>query len=76
MTRDFLTVRVWDTYMEKEPIQIIPVHDSLRKQLAECTENDIFFDRFNVGISPDKNVRMKGKEGMTDLVRVVPSSLT
>ena len=52
MTRDFLTVRVWDTYMEKEPIQVIPVHDSLRKQLAECTENDIFFDRFNVGISP------------------------
>ena len=39
--------------MEKEPIQVIPVHDSLRKQLAEFTEKDIFFDRFNVGISPD-----------------------
>lgn len=40
-------------YMEREPLQVLPVHESLRKQYMKWGESDLFFDRFNVGISGD-----------------------
>ena len=53
LTRDFLTVKVWDTFMEREPVQILPIHQSLYKQCRKWTDSDMFFERFNIGISGD-----------------------
>lgn len=53
MTRDFLTVKVWDSFMEREPVQVFSVHESLRQQCARMSDSDMFFDRFDIGISGD-----------------------
>lgn len=48
ITRDYMTVRVWDMRNETEPISEIPVQTSLRSNLDYLYENDILFDRFAV----------------------------
>ncbi|KDD76384.1 hypothetical protein H632_c247p1 [Helicosporidium sp. ATCC 50920] len=53
VTRDFMTVKVWDLAMERSPVAIYPVHDSLRVRLAELYESDAIFDKFDVALSGD-----------------------
>jgi serine/threonine-protein phosphatase 2A regulatory subunit B len=49
VTRDYLTVKVWDTAMEREPVRVVPVHDAgVRARLPEVYESDSIFDRFEV----------------------------
>ena len=40
-------------YMEREPVQILPIHESLHKQSMKWNDSDLFFDRFNIGLSGD-----------------------
>ena len=47
-TRDYLSVKVWDLAMPREPLRVLPVHDHLRKRLEFLYENDYIFDRFQV----------------------------
>lgn len=51
ISRDFLTVKVWDLKMESKPIQIINVHEQLREKLTESYENDAIFDKFEIAVS-------------------------
>ncbi|EDO34128.1 predicted protein [Nematostella vectensis] len=46
ITRDYLTVKVWDLNMEKQPVEMYNVHDYLRSKLCSLYENDCIFDKF------------------------------
>ena len=53
ISRDYLTVKVWDVNMENKPIKTIPLHDYLRPMLYDLFTSDIIFDKFEVCCSPD-----------------------
>uniref|UniRef100_A0AAY4BHE6 Serine/threonine-protein phosphatase 2A 55 kDa regulatory subunit B n=1 Tax=Denticeps clupeoides TaxID=299321 RepID=A0AAY4BHE6_9TELE len=46
MTRDYLTIKVWDLNMENKPLETYQVHDYLRSKLCSLYENDCIFDKF------------------------------
>ncbi|XP_009578895.1 PREDICTED: serine/threonine-protein phosphatase 2A 55 kDa regulatory subunit B gamma isoform [Fulmarus glacialis] len=46
LTRDYLTVKVWDLNMETKPVETYQVHDYLRSKLCSLYENDCIFDKF------------------------------
>lgn len=56
VTRDFMTVKVWDLKMERKPIETICVHEYLRPKLWDLYENDCVYDGFEVGISHEGNI--------------------
>ncbi|KAL5471606.1 hypothetical protein EMCRGX_G029735 [Ephydatia muelleri] len=49
LSRDYLTVKVWDVNMESRPVEVYPVHDHLRSRLCSLYENDSIFDKFECG---------------------------
>ncbi|CAI4225329.1 unnamed protein product [Auanema sp. JU1783] len=53
LTRDYLTVKVWDLNMESRPIETYPVHEHLRTKLCALYENDSIFDKFECSWSGD-----------------------
>ena len=46
MTRDYLSVKVWDLAMESHPVEMYQVHEYLRSKLCTLYENDSIFDKF------------------------------
>lgn len=57
LSRDYLTVKIWDINMERTPVKIIPIHEHLNSRLCETYDNDSIFDKFEVVFSGDaKNV--------------------
>lgn len=57
LSRDYLTVKIWDVNMERHPVKTIPIHEHLRPRLCDTYENDSIFDKFEVVFSGDaKNV--------------------
>jgi serine/threonine-protein phosphatase 2A regulatory subunit B len=57
LSRDYLTVKIWDINMERTPVKTIPIHEHLRPRLCDTYENDSIFDKFEVVFSGDgKNV--------------------
>lgn len=57
LSRDYLTVKIWDINMERQPVKTIPIHEHLRPRLCDTYENDSIFDKFEVVFSGDgKNV--------------------
>lgn len=53
ISRDYLTIKVWDVAQESRPLYVIPVHDYLRVHLKDLYDNDCIFDKFNVAASSD-----------------------
>jgi serine/threonine-protein phosphatase 2A regulatory subunit B len=51
LSREYLTLKIWDMHMESKPIQTIPIHDHLRPKLCDLYENDCIFDRFECTFS-------------------------
>lgn len=49
-SRDYMTVKIWDTAMETEPIQTIYVHEYLRPKMWDLYSNDLLWDPFTIGI--------------------------
>jgi serine/threonine-protein phosphatase 2A regulatory subunit B len=60
LSRDYLTVKVWDINMERAPIKVIPIHEHLRPRLCDTYENDSIFDKFEVVFSGDARNVMTG----------------
>jgi serine/threonine-protein phosphatase 2A regulatory subunit B len=60
LSRDYLTVKIWDVNMEKQPIKTIPIHEHLRPRLCDTYENDSIFDKFEVVFSGDAENVMTG----------------
>jgi len=46
ITRDYLSVKVWDLQMDTKPIETYQVHEYLRSKLCALYENDCIFDKF------------------------------
>ncbi|KAJ3397441.1 protein phosphatase 2A regulatory subunit cdc55 [Lobulomyces angularis] len=51
LSRDYLTLKIWDINMESKPIQTIPIHEHLRTKLCDLYENDCIFDKFECTFS-------------------------
>lgn len=60
MSRDYLTVKIWDINMERQPVKTIPIHEHLRPRLCDTYENDSIFDKFEVVFSGDSKNVMTG----------------
>ncbi|TPX58912.1 hypothetical protein SpCBS45565_g07875 [Spizellomyces sp. 'palustris'] len=60
LSRDYLTLKVWDMNMETKPIQTINIHDHLRSKLCDLYENDCIFDKFECTFSGDGSSVLTG----------------
>ncbi|XP_069755070.1 serine/threonine-protein phosphatase 2A 55 kDa regulatory subunit B beta isoform isoform X2 [Narcine bancroftii] len=60
MTRDYLTVKVWDLNMENRPLETYQVHEYLRSKLCSLYENDCIFDKFECVWNGSDSVIMTG----------------
>eukprot|EP01096_Ripella_sp_DP13-Kostka_P006657 TRINITY_DN2399_c0_g1_i1.p1 TRINITY_DN2399_c0_g1~~TRINITY_DN2399_c0_g1_i1.p1 ORF type:complete len:422 (-),score=199.60 TRINITY_DN2399_c0_g1_i1:404-1669(-) len=60
ISRDYLTIKIWDMNMERQPVKVINIHDHLRSKLCDLYENDCIFDKFECQISTDGNSVMTG----------------
>ncbi|CAK7893469.1 protein phosphatase PP2A regulatory subunit B [[Candida] anglica] len=60
VSRDYMTVKIWDLAMESKPVKTINVHEHLRDRLCDTYENDAIFDKFEVQFSGDNNSVMTG----------------
>lgn len=60
VARDFMAVKIWDVAMEREPVEVIPVHDNIKQWLCTSYETDSIFDKFGLEISGDSRSVMTG----------------
>jgi len=57
LSRDYLSLKIWDVNMESRPVKTIPIHDHLRGKLCDLYENDCIFDKYEcVWGGDDKHV--------------------
>jgi len=57
LSRDYLSLKIWDINMDTRPVKTIPIHDHLRGKLCDLYENDCIFDKFEcVWGGDDKHV--------------------
>lgn len=67
LTRDFLTIKVWDLAApqrrKSEPVVNITIHEHIKPHLTTLYENDAIFDRFGMAVSPDGSRVMTGSYG-------------
>jgi len=60
LSRDYMTLKIWDMNMEKKPVRVINLHDHLRSKLCDLYENDCIFDKFECVTSYDQNYVLTG----------------
>lgn len=60
ISRDYMTIKIWDLNMENKPVRTIQIHDYLRSKLCDLYENDFIFDKFETAISNDSNLIVTG----------------
>ena len=53
LSRDYLSLKIWDINMESRPLKTIQIHDHLRGKLCDLYENDCIFDKFECMFSGD-----------------------
>ncbi|KAH8926218.1 protein phosphatase PP2A regulatory subunit B [Atractiella rhizophila] len=77
LSRDYLSLRIWDINMDSKPVKTINVHDNLRSKLCDLYENDCIFDKFECTFSGTGEYILSGSynnyfhiydvEGQTDV---------
>ncbi|CAG8538103.1 9262_t:CDS:2 [Ambispora gerdemannii] len=77
LSRDYLTLKIWDIAMENRPLKTINIHDHLRNKLCDLYENDCIFDKFECTFSGDGQNVLTGsynnyfhiydRDGLTDI---------
>eukprot|EP00727_Mastigamoeba_balamuthi_P012533 m51a1_g7902 putative protein phosphatase 2a regulatory b subunit (455) ;mRNA; r:150180-152367 len=60
VSRDYLTVKLWDVNMEKKPVKTVKIHEHLRAKLCDLYENDSIFDKFECAINHDSTQLVTG----------------
>lgn len=60
VSRDYMTVKIWDVNMEREPVKTISIHEHIRDKLCDTYETDAIFDKFEVVFSGDGKSVMTG----------------
>lgn len=53
LSRDYMTLKLWDINMDSAPVATFQVHDYLRPKLCDMYENDSIFDKFDCCLSGD-----------------------
>ncbi|KAG9456566.1 hypothetical protein H6P81_001074 [Aristolochia fimbriata] len=53
LSRDYMTLKLWDINMDSGPVATFPVHEYLRPKLCDLYENDSIFDKFECCLSGD-----------------------
>ncbi|KAG0555082.1 hypothetical protein M758_12G146800 [Ceratodon purpureus] len=53
LSRDYMTLKLWDVNMEASPVATFRVHEYLRPKLCDLYENDSIFDKFECCLSGD-----------------------
>ncbi|XP_011624985.1 serine/threonine protein phosphatase 2A 55 kDa regulatory subunit B beta isoform isoform X1 [Amborella trichopoda] len=53
LSRDYMTLKLWDLNMETGPISTFQVHEYLRPKLCDLYDNDSMFDKFECCLSGD-----------------------
>jgi serine/threonine-protein phosphatase 2A regulatory subunit B len=53
LTRDYLTMKVWDLRQESQPVYEHQVHSMLKSRLTQLYESDAIFDKFDCCASGD-----------------------
>eukprot|EP01031_Cornospumella_fuschlensis_P036343 gene36343-44087_t len=53
VSRDYLTLKIWDVNMCSRPVKTVHIHDYLRPMLYDLYTSDIIFDKFEVACSRD-----------------------
>uniref|UniRef100_A0A1J3JY68 Serine/threonine-protein phosphatase 2A 55 kDa regulatory subunit B n=2 Tax=Noccaea caerulescens TaxID=107243 RepID=A0A1J3JY68_NOCCA len=51
LSRDYMTVKLWDINMDSGPVATFQVHEYLKPKLCDLYENDSIFDKFECCIS-------------------------
>lgn len=68
VSRDYMTLKIWDINMELKPIKTINVHEHLRDRLCDTYENDAIFDKFEAQFSGDSRSVMTGSYNNTFMI--------
>jgi len=63
ISRDYMTIKLWDMQKEDKPLKSIPVHDYLKTKLCDLYENDCIFDKFECTVSSNANYLLTGSYG-------------
>ena len=53
VSRDYMTLKLWDINMDREPIKTIPLQQHLAPEFVQLYENDCIFDKFECTCSGD-----------------------
>ncbi|XP_071711176.1 serine/threonine protein phosphatase 2A 55 kDa regulatory subunit B beta isoform-like isoform X2 [Rutidosis leptorrhynchoides] len=53
LSRDYMTLKLWDINMDSGPVSTFQVHEHLRPKLCDLYENDSIFDKFECCLSGD-----------------------
>jgi serine/threonine-protein phosphatase 2A regulatory subunit B len=53
LSRDYMTLKLWDINMDAGPVSTFQVHEYLRPKLCDLYENDSIFDKFECCSSGD-----------------------
>ncbi|KAJ0986480.1 hypothetical protein J5N97_004836 [Dioscorea zingiberensis] len=53
LSRDYMTLKLWDVKMDSGPVATFQVHEYLRPKLCDLYENDSIFDKFECCLSGD-----------------------
>ncbi|XP_057524273.1 serine/threonine protein phosphatase 2A 55 kDa regulatory subunit B beta isoform-like [Amaranthus tricolor] len=53
LSRDFMTLKLWDINMDSRPVATFQVHEHLKPRLCDLYENDSIFDKFECCLSGD-----------------------
>eukprot|EP00735_Rhodelphis_limneticus_P000736 TRINITY_DN1125_c0_g1::TRINITY_DN1125_c0_g1_i1::g.17280::m.17280 TRINITY_DN1125_c0_g1::TRINITY_DN1125_c0_g1_i1::g.17280 ORF type:complete len:471 (-),score=77.43,sp/Q39247/2ABB_ARATH/48.38/2e-163,WD40/PF00400.27/5,WD40/PF00400.27/2.4,WD40/PF00400.27/1.3,WD40/PF00400.27/3.5,WD40/PF00400.27/0.89,WD40/PF00400.27/1.1e+02,DUF693/PF05113.8/0.062 TRINITY_DN1125_c0_g1_i1:633-2045(-) len=53
VSRDYMTLKVWDINMERQPIRTVHIHEHLRPHIYQLYDNDCIFDKFECCFSGD-----------------------
>ncbi|KAJ5080449.1 protein phosphatase pp2a regulatory subunit b [Anaeramoeba ignava] len=63
VSRDFMSLKVWDLNMESKPVAIFHVHEFLTPKFGYLYENDYIIDKFECSFSHDGEHLITGSYG-------------
>ncbi|CAH8561624.1 unnamed protein product [Schistosoma mattheei] len=64
-SRDYLSVKTWDSRMPTQPVEVYPVQRHLKKHLTVLYESELLFDDFKLTISSNDRCIMTGSYNNT-----------
>ncbi|KAH3744720.1 protein phosphatase 2A regulatory subunit PR55 [Pelomyxa schiedti] len=63
VSRDFMTLKLWDINMDSRPVKVVHVHDYLKSKLTDLYESENIFDKFECAVNGDSTQMMTGSYG-------------